>query len=339
MNAFGLDIGSTTLKIVEVRKEGGKHRIIAAGLTPTPRPGISSEAEKDVVAVSSAIKKLHQDARIGAKEAVIALPEGQVFSRVIEVPPMGDNELAQAIPWQAEQFIPVPLEQVNLDWQVVARGGGGKGEEKMKILLVAAPLNLIQKYVRYVEMAGFKTAAVETEIVASARALIPPKSPPVMLVDFGAKTTDLAVVQDGYVVMTRSIPTAGEAFTRAIATTLSLTPAQAEEYKITYGLGENQLEGKVRKALTPIFEVVVAEIKKALSFWKQNEKEPISLIILTGGSANLPQAAPFFTKSLGIEVQIGDPFANLVPDEKILGSLRPNAPLFVVAVGLAEKEI
>lgn len=339
MSIFGLDIGSTTLKIVEVKKESGKYRIVAAGLAPTPKPGIASEAEKDVVATSSAIKKLHQDARIGSKAAVIALPEGQVFSRVIELPPMNDNELAQAVPWQAEQFIPLPLEQVNLDWQVVSRAAGGKGEGKVKVLLVAAPLSLIQKYTRYTEMAGFKAAAVETEIIASARALVSADSPPTMLVDFGAKTTDLAVVYKGYVLMTRSIPTAGEAFTRAIATTLSLAPAQAEEYKISYGLGENQLEGKVRAALTPVFEVVVAEIKKALSFWKEAEKEPISVVILTGGSANLPEAAPFFTKSLGIEVQIGDPFANLVPDEKVLGSLRPNSPLFVVAVGLAEKEV
>lgn len=338
MSVFGLDIGSTTLKMVEVKKEGGKFRIVAAGLAPTPQPGVSSEAEKDVVAVSSAIKKLHQDARISSKEAMIALPESQVFSRVVELPRMNDNELAQAVPWQAEQFIPLPLEQVNLDWQVVAWGNNKKGGEKIKVLLVAAPLPLIQKYVRYVELAGFKVAGIETEIIASTRALISPDSLPTMLIDFGARTTNLAVVYKDYVLMTRSIQTAGEAFTRAVATSLSLTPAQAEEYKITYGLGQTQLEGKVRKALAPIFEVVIIEIKKAIAFWKENEEQPVSLVILGGGSANLPEVAPFLTQSLGIEVQIGDPFSRLIQDEQVLGKLRPNAPLFVVAVGLAEKE-
>jgi len=335
MSIFGLDIGSTTIKMVEVKKEGKKHRIVAAGLCPTPQPGIASEAEKDKIAVSEAIKKLHQDAKIRTKEAVIALPENQVFSRVIELPSMGENELAQAVPWQAEQFVPLPLNEVNLDWQVV----GQKDEGKIKVLLVAAPLALIDKYVGYVESAGFKVVAVETEVIASGRALIPQDASPTLLVDFGAKTTDLAVFQKGQVVLTRSIPTAGEAFTRAIATALSLTPKQAEEYKIAYGLGEKQLEGKVRQALTPVFEVVVAEIKKVFAFWQQEEKSSISSVVLTGGSANLPEAVPFLAKSLGMEIQVGDPFANLVQDEKILASLRPNAPLFVVAVGLAEKEV
>lgn len=339
MNHFGIDIGSTTLKIVEVKKEGEKFRIVAAGLSPTPQPGLNSEAEKDIVAVAGAIKKLHQDARISIKNAAIALPESQIFCRVIDFPPMEQNELAQAVPWHAEQFVPLPLEQVNLDWQIVSRGVNEKKEEKIKVLLVAAPLTVIQKYVRFVEMAGFKIAAVETEIIASARALISKESPPTLLVDFGAKTTDVAVINKGAVVLGRSIPTAGEAFTRAIATSLSLTPAQAEEYKITYGLGETQLEGKVKKALIPVFEIVVGEVKKVLNFWRQNEKETISRVILAGGSANLPSAAPFFTEALGMEVQIGDPFVKLVPDERILGSLRPNAPLFVIAVGLAEKEI
>lgn len=339
MTAFGLDIGSTTTKIAQVQPEKNKFRLIAAGISPTPQPGLFSEAEKDLIAVATAIKKLHQDARVATRNVVLALPEGQVFTRVIELPQMSENELDQAVPWEAEQFIPVPLSQVTLDWQIVSRGEAGKVEQKMEVFLVAAPVALTQKYLKVIELAGFNPAAIETEIIAATRALVPSTSPPTMLIDFGAKTTDFAIVKKGKVVLTRSIPTAGEAFTRAISSALSLGTKQAEEYKIAYGLSEKELEGKIKGALAPIFDVVVKEIKKALAFWQEKEKEPVSSIILTGGTASLPEATPILTSALGIEVQIADPFVNLIKDEMVIKGLRENAPLFAVTIGLAQKEV
>lgn len=339
MNIFGLDIGSTSIKIAQVAQEGGKFRLISAGIAPTPQPGMKSEAEADLITLATSIKKLHQEGKITTKNVVVALPEGQIFTRVIELPSMNENELAQAVPWEAEQFVPMPLSEVTLDWQIVSRGTPGKVEEKIKVFLAAAPTALVEKYVKVLELAGFTVAAVETEVVAAARALLSSSSAPTLLIGLGAKSTDLAIVQRGQVVLTRSIPTAGEAFTRAISTTLSLEAPQAEEYKIAYGLGENQLEGKIKKAITPVFEVVVSEVKKALSSWREKESEVISNIILAGGTASLPEAGTFLTKQLGIEVQIANPFAQLVTTPATIASLREKAPLFAVAVGLAEKEV
>ncbi|MFZ5366309.1 MAG: type IV pilus assembly protein PilM [Patescibacteria group bacterium] len=339
MNIFGLDIGSTSIKIAQVAREGAKFRLISVGIAPTPQPGLKSEAETDLIALATAIKKLHQDTKITTKNVVVALPEGQIFTRVIELPSMNENELAQAVPWEAEQFVPMPLSEVTLDWQVVSRGTPGKVEEKIKVFLAAAPTTLVEKYVKILEMAGFSVAAVETEIIAASRALISSSAPPTLLINLGAKSTDLATVVKGQVVLTRSIPTAGEALTRAIATTLSLEVPQAEEYKIAYGLGENELEGKIKKAITPVFELVVSEVKKALFSWREKESETISSIILAGGTATLPQAGAFLTKQLGIEVQIADPFSQLVTTPSVIASLREKAPLFAVAVGLAEKEV
>ena len=339
MNIFGLDIGSTSIKIAQVAREGGKFRLITAGMAPTPQPGIRSEAEADKVALATAIKKLHQDAKVSTKSVVIALPEEQIFTRVIELPSMSENELSQAVPWEAEQFIPMPLSDVTLDWQIVSRGTPGKIEEKTKIFIVASPTALVQKYVKILEMAGFSVAAVETEITAASRALIPSTSPTTFLINLGAKSADLAIVTKGQVLLTRSIPTAGEAFTRAVSTALSIETPQAEEYKIAYGLGENQLEGKIKKAITPVFEVVVSEIKKALLSWREKENEAISRIILAGGTANLLEVGTFLTKQLGIEVQIADPFSQLQTSPAIISTLRDKAPLFAVAIGLAEKEV
>jgi len=339
MNTFGLDLGSNSIKIAQVNREGNKFRLLTAGLAPSPQPGLQSEAEKDLVAVATAIKKLHQETKVSTKNAVIALPEGQIFTRVVDFPPMSESELAQAVPWEAEQFVPMPLSEVNIDWQIVPYPKGEKIEEKTRVFVAAAPKMLINKYTKILEMAGFTVTAIETEIIAAARALFLSSDLPVLLTNLGARSCDLAVITKGQVILTRSIPTAGEALTRAISNVLSLEQAQAEEYKITYGLSESYLEGKIKKAIMPVFEVVVSEIKKVLIYWRERETKTISSIIIAGGTANLPELGTFLTKELGIEVQIANPFMPVIADQGILSSLRDKAPLFTVAMGLAEKEI
>lgn len=339
MNIFGLDIGSTSTKIIQLEKEGQKHKILAAGIVPSPSPGLASDADGDLVNLATTLKKLHKDAKITTQNVVIALPEEEIFTRVVEFPSMKDDELAQAISWEAEQFIPKPLKEVNLDWQIVSREEPGKEINQMKVFLVAAPKNLTGKYLKVCQLAGFEVVAIETEVIAAARALISPAAPPTMLLDLGAKATDLAILEKGQVVMTRSIPTAGEAFTRAISTGLSLEVSQAEEYKRVYGLGGQELEGKVKAALMPIFEVVSNEVKKAITFWREKEGKVVSSVILTGGTANLPEASTLLAQAVGVEVQIADPFSSFVSSEKIIANLKGNASVFAVAMGLALKEV
>lgn len=337
MNVFGLDIGSTSIKFAQVAREGEKFRLISAGLVAASGPGLLSEAETDHTALATTIKKLHQEAKVNTRKVVIALPEGQIFSRIIEIPPMNEEELSQAIPWEAEQFVPVPLDEVTLDWQVLGQFKGD--EEKVKVFVVAAPKTLVEKYLKVLEMAGLEVVAVDTEILAMVRSLTSSSSPPTILVDIGARATVLAIVKEGQIILTRSIPTAGEALTRAISTSLSLEMPQAEQYKIAYGLDEKKLEGRVKKALEPVFKVIIEEIKKTLDYWKEKEKDPIKEIILCGGSANLPEAATILTTLLGIQVSQANPFRSLIADEKLLSGLRDQVPLFATAVGLAQKEV
>ncbi len=339
MNVFGLDIGSTSIKIAQAQKEGNKFRLYSAGLVQSPSPGINSEAKKDLVALATAIKKLHQDTKINNRSAVVSLPESKIFSRVISLPVMSEDELSQSLQWEAEQFVPMPIEDISLDSVIISRGQPGKVEQKMEVFVVAAPNNLIKKYQQVIEMAGFKMVAIETELIAAARALVAPDSPPVLIIDFGAETTDIAIAKQGRVVFTRSIPAAGQAFTRAISSGLSIDISQAEKYKTAYGLEEKKLEGKVKEAIAPVVNQVVNEVRKAIQFWREKEKEEVKSLILTGGSANLPNLTAFLTQSLGIEVQVANPFAHLVANEKQIARLSQNTPLFAVAVGLAMKEV
>lgn len=338
MNIFGLDIGSTSIKMAQLEKSGKQFRLVAAGLAATPLPGLNTTTNDDFVTVASALKKLHQEAKLTTKKVVLSLPEAEIFTRIIEMPPMSESELVQAIPWEAEQYIPRPLSEVSLDWRVISKGETGKEMGRMKIFLVAAPNALIEKYMKLMKLAGFEVVAAETEMIAAARALVTTDAPPTMILDLGAKTTDLGIVSKGQVVFTRSTPTAGEALTRAIASSLALEVGQAEEYKRAYGLEAQQLEGKIKEALTPVFGLMLTEIKRALQSWREKEKEPLTRVVLAGGTANLPQASAIMTSELGVEVQLADPFVQLSLGSQVSTALRGNSCLFATAVGLAQKE-
>ncbi|MDP3888664.1 MAG: type IV pilus assembly protein PilM [bacterium] len=339
MKVFGLDIGSTSIKVVQLENDGGKFRLLSLGAAVAPSPGFASEAESDLIAIATSIKKLCQETKISAKNVITALPEGEVFTRVIEMPQMREDELTDALPWEAEQLVPRPLSEVTLDWRIIDKGEAGNKSAKMKVFLVAAPKGLIEKYIKVLGMAGLEPVAIETEMIAASRALISSTATPTLLLDFGAKTTDVAIVQKGQVIFTRSIPTAGDAFTRSLSSGLSLEPGQAEQYKRAYGLSDKKLEGKIKEVLTPVVKIVSDEIRRAIQSWAEKEKEPLGRLILTGGTANLPDVSAFLTHELNIEVQVADPFTQLITGQQFAGQIKGNACLFAVAVGLAQKEV
>jgi len=340
MNFFGLDIGSHSLKVAQVEKSGDSYQLVALGIASSPGDGVVSESPGSLTALSEAIKKLCAEAKIDTNNVVVALPEDKVFTRVMEMPSMKDEELDSAIGWEAEQYIPLPMEEVSLDYQVVSRPEKGK-DQKMEVLLVAAPKRLIEKYLLVLENAGLRPVSLETEIIAIARSVAPPDSFPIMVVDLGARATDIAIVNQGQIVFTRSIGTAGEALTRAVATELKLDPAQAEEYKKAYGVDPQQLEGKVKGAIGPILDAVVKEMGKAIEYYQSKHTEnPVKRAVLTGGTAGLPEMVSLLAQKLGIEVQLADPFARLKKEGEILAKLPEGAaPLYAAAVGLALKEV
>lgn len=336
----GLDIGSQTIKVVELSKDKDKLRLLSLGTTPVSPGGLISESQLDQQAVSQSIKKLFEDAKIGTKEVNSALPESSVFTRVIEVPQVTEEELSEALNWEAEQYIPLPLSEVNLDFSVIKKPENKN--EKMTILLVAAPLRLIKKYQKIIEEAGLTLLSLETEIIAVSRALDYqyPKGGTLMIVHLGAGTTDFSIVRQGLIFFTRSISTGGEALARAVAQEFGFTLSQAEEYKRTYGLEEDKLEGKVLGAIKPLMETIIEELRRAIAFYQdKNPMEQVATIILSGGTAKLPGVVSYLAKETGIETQIANPWINLNVDPKIISAFLEDGPIFSAAAGLALREI
>lgn len=334
--SVGLDIGSRTIKVVELAKQGNEFVLKSAGAIGYSGMNIDAnlDDEKQMADLAGVIRKLMNDAKINSKTVTISLPETQVFTRVMQFPLLNDQEIASAVKWEAEEYIPIPIKEAIIEHQILERRESANPPQVL-VLLIAVLRTLVEKYVKIASLAGLSVASVETELLAIARSLSQPDKT-VLIVDFGASSTDIAVAKGEQLFFSRSVQTAGDAFTRAVAQSLGVTPQQAEEYKRTYGLSPDQLEGKVGRALDPIFKVVAGEIKKAIHYYQLNIKgESPTSVVISGGSAGLPGAATALTNLLGMEVTIGTPFSKIKVDPEAAQGLANYAPLYAVAVGLA----
>ena len=339
MSILGLDIGSHNVKLIELAQDKNGVTLLAAGSMPTPPKSVSSNLEIDQQALAHLVRELVKGTGAKATDVNISLPEAQVFTRVIEMPALSNRELISAIKWESEQYIPLPLDQVNMDFSILSEGKDSTNG-KMKILLVAAPKALTDRYMQIMELAELNPISAETEIIALSRSLVrsAPTVPGVMLLSFGAQTTDIAILRKGILTFTRSMSAGGDAITRAIAESLDFTVLQGEAYKKTYGLEKNILEGKIVAVIRPVMESIVGEIKRAIGFFEEQYKnEHIGVILLTGGNAKLPGLIPYLAEATGIEVQQGNPWAGIRKDPRF-AVLNTEGPLFAVAIGLALRE-
>lgn len=330
-----MDIGSKTIKIVELDKQGNNWNLKASGVVGySGKSPEHIEDEREFTALSQVIKKLCKDAKISKREVAIALPESQVFTRTIKFPLLTDQEIASAVKWEAEQYIPIPVSEAVVQHKILERNEKSSPPQ-VNVLLIAAPQALVEKYIKAVQMAGLNPIIVESELMSLVRALAP-QDQIVMLLDFGARSTDIAIAKNGNLFFSRSIPTAGDAFTRAVAQNLGIEVQQAEEYKKTYGLSSNQLEGKIKAALDPVINMVVDEVKKSIHFYQTEEKGELpKSIIVSGGTAGMPDVISALSKNLNMEVVMGNPFAKVVLSPDVYKSIANYAPLYSIAVGLA----
>ncbi len=337
---LGLDIGSHSIKLIEIAQEGGKKVLLAAGSIPTPPKALASPLSGDHQAIATVIRQLIKETGVKTSSVALALPESQVFTRVIEVPALSTRELSSAISWEAEQYIPLPLDQVNIDYSIL-RDAKETGTDKMDVLLVACPKTLLEKYLSIVELSELIPVVAETEIIAASRSIVASVSNikgAVLVASLGAQTTDLAILRNGVIAFTRSIAAGGEALSRALVSGLDFNASQAEEFKRTYGVEQNILQGKIVTAVKPIMDTIVGEMKRAVAFYTQKYTgEKIEAAVLSGGTAKLPGMVVYMAQSLGVEVQLANPWAGVTRDARFT-VLDNEGTTFAVATGLALRD-
>ncbi len=340
---FGLDIGVTSIKAVQFINTGKAKRLSALGTIPTPVGGFLGGEEASISTVAETIKKLVKDSKISTKNANIALPESKIFTRVMEMPPISDEELTSAITWEAEQYIPMALEDVNMDWQVLSRPKEPGSNQKMSVLLSASPKKLIESYMKLADKSDLNLVSLEPETIAVVRSfsLMGVPSPTSLVLEMGAEETNLIIIKDGYMLFTRTIGTGGNALTRAIGSQFGLEFIQAEEYKKTYGLEKESFDGKLAEVLKPLVDILVTEIKRGISFYESTRTDDsVKRLILSGSPTLMPGMVRYLTEAVGVETQLADPWDQQVEiDSKLFPDIQSKGPSFALACGLAKKEL
>lgn len=335
---IGIDIGTFSIKAVVLSHKSTPPALISFGSIASPQPGISSDNSFDLESVSKAVQTLLASIKAPQGGVIIALPESKIFTRIIsDLPFLSDDELASSIKYSAEEFVPLPADQVNLYWQVIGRS---KPQNNTSVFVVASPKNTVNKYLKILDYIKIKPYALETELIAVTRDLVGnnPFAPTTLIIQFGSRSTDFCVVSKGLILLTRSIGTGGMAFTRAISQYLNFEPAQAEEYKKVYGLSEDQLGGKIYQVLKPLTDIIISETQRVIqSFQDKHVQNPIKRVVLSGGGAKLPGLVRFFADNLGMEIQEADPWAFVAKDKSLQTKLADTTQ-YTVAVGLALRE-
>lgn len=337
---FGLDIGTTSLKVALVRKQGETYMLDAVAVAPTTKKGVISESIADQQALAAQIKQMHSNSGIKIIDASISIPEIQVYTKVIEMPSLSEQELAAALKFQMEQYIPLPLDQVRTDWQILGQTEE-EGKKGMNVMIVAAPISLLEKYDKILSLAGINVETIETEIISVHRALLPliASTQTNIIVHIGATATNVAIVKDSAINIVFTIGLGGFAITRAISLDLGIDSVQAENYKKAYGLSQEAFEGKVGKSLHPILDSIIGDIKKSLlSFKEKNNNEDVKQIILSGGTALLPGIDAYIANILGIQVVLGNCW-DAYNIQNVPPEIKAEAPSYNVVIGLALRNL
>ncbi|MBU0619067.1 pilus assembly protein PilM [Patescibacteria group bacterium] len=341
MKALGLDVGSSLIKAVQLEKKGKDLLLSSFGWVTNPFGEVNYNNEAERLKLVEATKKLLKDRDFKGKEVVISLPTAQIYTRIIEMPLLSENELSSAISWEAEQYVPVPLAEVNLSWEIVSQPKVSSESAKMLVFLAAAPKKLIDNQVKFLELLNLEPLAVETTAVALGR-LVTGADGVELAVQIGWRSTSLTIMNQGMILFAHNLNTGAEALTRSVSNELKLDFYQAEEYRRTYGFEKTALEGKVGFAMKVVFDELAGEIKRAMDFYSsQNEGKVVNRVVLAGGGALTPALASQLAEFLGIEVLLLDPLAKLISgaDKAWPKDLQMIAPILGEAIGLAMREI
>ncbi|MBI3115407.1 MAG: type IV pilus assembly protein PilM [Candidatus Kerfeldbacteria bacterium] len=355
---LGIDLGASSLKIVELKNEGGRPKLVTYGFAEQRTDVVRSDSAEDQQRIVVALKAILRKARVSTNRLVAALPSFAVFTSIISLPEMSKKDLFAAVRWEAKKFVPMPLEEMVLDWRLLQKQESAEGNQllagsrkpnadsrpagpkSMKVLLTAAPKNLVRRYIEIFRTCDLQIVSLETEAFALQRSLIGAEPNPTMIVDIGAVATDVSVVVDGIPLINRSIDAGGDTITKAIANSLSVDPERAEQFKRDFGIastsgGVNELP----QAIDFVISSIVNEIRYVLNLYRAQEERPIEKLILAGGSAFLPQLPEYLSKTLNMKVIIGDAWARVIYPKELKVALDEIGPRFAVAIGLAMREI
>ncbi|MDO8574959.1 MAG: type IV pilus assembly protein PilM [bacterium] len=329
---LGVDIGTLSIKVVELSSESGRPKLQNYAILSNYNL-IENQTPKVFGGEASLmLRRILKESAVTAKEVNMSAPIFSSFLTVMELPPMSESEITSAIQFEAKKYIPVPLDSVLVDWSLI-----GSTPDKILILLIAIPKDLVNEYAAVAKEADLKLINLELETMSAARALIGNDPVPAVLVDMGSRDTTISVVDGGRPIISHSIETSGEDLTRGLASSLNIGWRRAEELKKEQGLKIMDSNSQISGVLTPLLDIIVNATKNIIDLYSSKAGKKIEKLIIYGGAAKMPGFVEYLNKNLGFDAFIGNPFGKIIHDEKLNPVIKDIGHEFAIAVGLALK--
>ena len=366
----GVDIGSRFIKVVQAEpgRTPGTWQIVKAAVGPTPPDAVRDGIVMDQAGVAQALKALMQSENIDANAAVAAISGASVIVRHIKLPRMAESVLRRSVRFEAAKHISSNVDDSMIEFEIT---GAVPGEDdKMSVMLVAAPIDMVESRLAVLTQAGLEPVGVDIEAFALQRALVdlsptrPGEGTTLALLDIGATTTDVNIVTNGLFALTRSIPIAGDSFTQALKTVApgegwnALEEIKAQVEMTTLLLPDaDPKAATLARAIQPALDELLREVRRSTNYYQSQLSDPansilpagttsqtsgpVARIIITGGSAKMKGLEAYMAARLGIPVEIWDPFAGPALDTAPMapGFIEENHPFLVTGVGLALKDL
>lgn len=339
--AVGLDIGSSSVKLVHLKETKRGYQLVAYGAAPLPPEAIVDGALMNSAAIVQAIRELVAQQRVRSKEVAIGVRGHSVIIKKISLPRMSQEELDESIQWEAEQYIPFDVKDVNIDTQILTPEADAAGQ--MDVLLVAAKKDMINDYTAVCAEAGVAATVVDVDAFAVQNAfetnydLAPGQ--PVVLINVGAAVTNINVVMNGMAAFTRDITMGGNAFTEEIQKQVNISYEEAEALKVG-GQGETDavVPQEVERVIQGVADQMAGEIQRSLDFFAATATDThVAKVFLSGGTARIPALFKVIEQRAGVPVEVLNPFKKIEVDNRKFDPavIMSAAPAAAVAVGLA----
>jgi type IV pilus assembly protein PilM len=340
---LGVDIGSSNIKIVQLRAQDNKFVLETYGLVNVSYQIASKDNQPSIAQTAQLLKTLMSKAKTTTNKVVASLPNSAVFTSVIEMPKIPEEELKTAVEFEAKKYIPLPLEEIALSWSVIEDKRSKIGKDtnlatlkktpdgKIKVLLTAVPTTVIDNYIKVFEIAGLEPQALEIESLSLIRSLVGEDLNTIILIDIGAKNTSINLVDGGYLRVSKNLNVGGDTITSSIAQSLSVNFARAEQFKKDFGLtGSGQ---QIPQVMRPILDIIKSEASQLISLF-ESRGERIDKILLSGGGSKLPNLKEYFSL-LGKPVVLSNPWSQIIYPSNLKPVVEPLGLNLAVATGLA----
>ena len=346
---IGIDFGTSSVKIVELSYKDQKvflenYGFVDLNQDEGKRQEHQQEKHSYEQKMNVAIRKLIDKMKLKSKSAYISIPGFNGLITIIELPEMQEDELAKAIQFEAHKYIPSSLNEIAMSWEVIEHIDNSKAllpqtfgkdnnSKKIKVLLVAAPKKEIEHFETFLSGTKLDVAAIELETFSIVRSLIGEDSGNFLIIDIGSRATNIILVEKGVVIVNRNIDAGGNEITLAISENMNISKQRADDFK----KGEKDLlNGKEAYMVVPVLEFIASESKRILSAYKLKNKDVrIDGVLLSGGTAKMKGLEEYFSKSLDMNVTLGNPWRRIIVKDNVAALTKKLGGSFVVALGLA----